>query len=75
MRNGCANRDASLLTSRQFSGGILSKAHPLEEVRSCVGLTSRDVPRSPRRRPTISRAESSRREKAGVVLVDVRSSQ
>jgi hypothetical protein len=40
VRNGCANRDPLLFTSRQFSGtriGPFSKANPLEEV-VCAAL-------------------------------------
>ena len=40
MRNGCANRDPLLLSSRQLSGtriSFLSKTHPLEEL-DCAAL-------------------------------------
>ena len=74
VRNGCANRDPLLFTSRQLSGtriGLLSKAHPLEEL-DCAALPDES------RRPQKSEAKTDAllrrkfwREKAGVMLVDV----
>jgi hypothetical protein len=74
VRNGCANRDPLLFTSRQLSGmriGLLSEPNPLEEL-DCAALPDES------RRPQKSEAKTDNllrgklwREKARVMLVDV----
>ena len=74
VRNGCANRDPLLFTSRQFSGtriGFLSKPHPLEEL-DCAALHdgSRCPQKSEAKTDDLLRGKLWR-EKAGVMLVDI----
>jgi hypothetical protein len=74
VRNGCANRDPLLFTSRQLGGkriGFLTKAHPLEELdRAALSDESRCPQKSEAKTDNFLRGEL-RREKTGVMLVDV----
>jgi hypothetical protein len=74
VRHGCANRDPLLFTPRQFSRtriGLLSKAHPLEEV-ICAAVPDKSwcPQKSETKTDDLPRGKL-RGEEAGVVLVDV----